>query len=92
MENLKKKIIFEDRWTFKSFIRILESCQKQNSSLRRYEIIMELLSLLDPIWKIQKNKNHEKHDDGKNYARKFWKILRLDQYQIILKIKLTITI
>lgn len=71
MENLKKKIIFEDRWTFKSFIRILESCQKQNSSLRRYEIIMELLSLLDPIWKIQKNKNHEKHDDGKNYARKF---------------------
>lgn len=71
MKNLKKKIIFEDRWTFKSFIRILESCQKQNSSLRRYEIIMELLSLLDPIWKIQKNKNHEKHDDGKNYARKF---------------------
>lgn len=68
---MKKKIIFEDRWTFKSFIRILESCQKQNSSLRRYEIIMELLSLLDPIWKIQKNKNHEKHDDGKNYARKF---------------------
>jgi hypothetical protein len=60
-----------NRWTFKSFIHILDFCQQDTSHLSRGQITMELFSFLDPVWNEKKNKDNPNYDSAIKDARRY---------------------